>query len=70
MVKSFKSLLATHRPPYIVWRNPAMSLGTRRVHFRDATLRGRTYEVLERIDRNRWSVVTVLTVLDSEQRAA
>ena len=60
LVGSFKSLLATQSSPCIAWRNPAMSPGTRRVHFCDATSRGRTYEVLERIDRCRWSVVTVL----------
>jgi hypothetical protein len=70
LVESFKSLLGKHSSPYIIWRNPAMSLGARRVHFCDATFRRRTYEVLERIDRDRWSVVTVLTVLDGGQKAA
>jgi len=70
LVENFKSLLGKHSSPYIVWRNPARLLGTRTVHFTDATFRGRTYEVLERIDRDRWSVVTVLTVLDGGHKAA
>ena len=70
LVEGFKSLLGQHSGPYIVWRNPAMSRGTRRVHFRDATFRGKTYEVLERIDRDRWSIVMLLTMLDGGQKAA
>jgi hypothetical protein len=67
LVESFKSLLGKHSSPYVVWRNPALSLGSRRVHLCDATFRGRIYEVLEHIGRDRWSVATVLTVLDGGQ---
>ena len=55
--------------PVIVWRNPLLPLWTCRTGYRTEH-KGKMYKVLERGCKGEWVVVTVLTVIDGQPKAA